>query len=92
MERANQRCAAAVAWIKDQVAFVGGGEEDAFEEGYGFLRGVFAEFFLPGFGGLDFPDGLHLFAAIGFLHEFVVEGVAGFLLAAQMMVSVAWVK
>jgi hypothetical protein len=35
-----------------------------------------AEFFLPGFGGLDFPDGLHLFAAIGFLHELVIEGVA----------------
>ena len=41
------------------------------------MGGVFAEFFLPGFGGLDFPDGLHLFAAIGFLHELVVEGVAG---------------
>ena len=41
------------------------------------MGGVFAEFFLPGFGWLDFPDGLHLFAAIGFLHELVVESVAG---------------
>jgi len=38
---------------------------------------VLAEFFLPGFGRFDFPDGLHLFAAIGVLHELVVEGVAG---------------
>ena len=41
------------------------------------MGGVFAEFFLPGFGRLDFPDGLHLFAAVDFLHELVVEGVAG---------------
>lgn len=41
------------------------------------MGGVLAEFFLPGFRGLDFPDGFHLFAAIGFLHELVVEGVAG---------------
>ena len=41
------------------------------------MGGVFAEFFLPGFGWLDFPDGLHLFAAIGFLHELVIESVAG---------------
>lgn len=38
---------------------------------------MFAEFFLPGFGRLDFPDRLHLFAAIGFLHELVIESVAG---------------
>ena len=41
------------------------------------MGGVLAEFFLPGFGRADFPDGLHLFAAIGVLHELVVEGVAG---------------
>ena len=40
------------------------------------MGGVLTEFFLPGFGGLDFPDGFHLFAAVGFLHELVVEGVA----------------
>ena len=39
---------------------------------------MFAEFLLPGFGRLDFPDGLHLLAAIDFLHVLVVEGVAGF--------------
>src|SRR5438552_1217515 len=37
---------------------------------------MLAEFFLPGFGRTDFPDGFHLLAAIGFLHEFVMEGVA----------------
>jgi hypothetical protein len=30
---------------------------------------VLAEFFLPGFRRADFPDGFHLLAAIGFLHE-----------------------
>ena len=38
---------------RTKVAFVGGGEEDAFEEGDGFLGGVLAEFFLPGFGRAD---------------------------------------
>ena len=57
---------------------MGGGEEDALEEGDGLLRGMLAEFFLPRFGGTDFPDGFHLLAAIGFLHELVVEGVARF--------------
>src|SRR5258707_14417050 len=37
---------------------------------------MLAEFFLPGFGRTDFPDGFHLLAAIGFLHELVIEGVA----------------
>jgi len=45
------------------------------------LRGMLAEAFFPGLGRLDFPDGFHLLAAIGFLHEFVVEGVAGFFVA-----------
>ncbi len=74
----EERGATAGKGVEDEVAFVGGGEEDAFEEGDGFLRGVLAEFFLPGFGGTDFPDGFHLLAAIGFLHELVMEGVAGF--------------
>jgi len=41
------------------------------------LRGMLAETLFPGLGGTDFPDGFHLLAAIGFLHELVVEGVAG---------------
>ncbi len=77
-ERGEDCGAAAGERIEDEVAFVGGGEEDAFEEGDGFLGGVLAEFFLPGFGRTDFPDGFHLLAAIGFLHELVVEGVARF--------------
>src|ERR1700757_3812967 len=47
------------------------------------LCGMLAEFFLPGLGRLDFPDGFHLLAAIGFLHEFVVEGVAGIFVAGR---------
>lgn len=38
---------------------------------------MLAEALFPLLGGTDFPDGLHLLAAIGFLHELVVEGVAG---------------
>ena len=41
------------------------------------MRGVLAVALFPGLGRADFPDGLHLLAAIGFLHELVVEGVAG---------------
>ena len=77
-EGGEERGAAAGEGVEDEVAFVGGGEEDAFEEGDGLLGGVLTEFFLPGFGGPDFPDGFHLLAAIGFLHELVVEGVARF--------------
>ena len=69
-------CAAAQERVEDEVAFVGGSEEDAFEEGEGLLGGMFAEFFLPGFGGRNVPDGFHLFAAGGFLHQLVIEGVA----------------
>jgi len=76
-EGGEERGAGAGEGVEDEVAFMGGGEEDAFEEGDGLLRGMLAEFFLPGFGRTDFPDGLHLFAAIDFLHELVVEGVAG---------------
>src|SRR5260370_20287589 len=71
-KRGERGGAAAGERIEDEVAFVGGGEEDAFEEGDGFLGGVLAEFFLPGFGRTDFPDGFHLLAAIGFLHEVVM--------------------
>src|SRR6266702_2999114 len=74
----EERGAAAGEGVEDEVAFVGGGEEDALEEGDGFLRGVLAEFLLPGFGRTDFPDGLHLLAAIDFLHELVIEDVARF--------------
>src|ERR1700741_1054040 len=49
--------------------------------GGGFLGGMLAEALFPGFGRLDFPDGFHLLAAIGFLHELVVESVAGFFVA-----------
>src|SRR6266478_3388347 len=55
----------------------------SFEEGEGFLGGMLAEALFPGFGRLDFPDGFHLLAAIGFLHELVIEGVAGFFVASS---------
>ena len=63
--------------VEDEVAFGGGGEENALEKGERLLRGMLAEFFLPGFGRGDRPDGLHLLAASDFLHQLVVELVAG---------------
>lgn len=76
-ERGEEGGAGAGEGVEDEVAFVGGGEEDALEEGDGFLCGVLAEFFFPGFWRTDFPDRLHLFAAIDVFHQFVMEGVAG---------------
>src|SRR6202171_824179 len=76
-ECCQQRGGAAREGTEGGVALVGGGWEDAFEEGYRLLRGVLAETLFPGLRGTDFPDGFHLLAAIGFLHELVVEGVAG---------------
>jgi len=75
-ECGNERGCRASERIEDEVAFVGGGEQDSFEESDGFLRRVFAEFLFPRFRRLDFPDRFHLLAAIGFLHEFVIEGVS----------------
>ena len=72
----DERGARAEEWVEDEVAFGGGGEEDAFEEGERFLGGMLAEFFFPGFGRRDGPDGLHLFAAGELFHGFVVKGVA----------------
>jgi hypothetical protein len=62
--------------VEDEVAFGGGGEENTLEKGERLLRGMLAEFFLPGFGRRDRPDGLHLLAAGDFLHQLVVKGVA----------------
>ena len=42
----------------------------------GFAWGACRSVFLPGLGREDLPDGLHLLAAVEFLHERVVEGVA----------------
>src|SRR5579872_3023644 len=67
--------------IEDQVAFVGGGEEDAFDEGEGLLRGMFAEALFLGGGRQDFPDGFHLAAGVHLLHQFVIEFVAGLFVA-----------
>ena len=51
VECGEERGTAAGERVEDEVAFVGGGEEDALEEGDGFLGGVLAEFLLPWFGG-----------------------------------------
>src|SRR5215467_2848318 len=75
-ERGEESGAGAGEGVEDEVAFVRRGEENAFEERDGFLRGMLAETLLPGFGRIDFPDGLHLLAAVGVLHQFVVESVA----------------
>ena len=44
----------------------------------GFCVGCLPNSFFPSLGRTDFPDGLHLFAAIRFLHELVIESVARF--------------
>jgi len=80
-ESAEDCGAAAEEGIEDEVAFVGGGLEDAFEEGDGLLGGVIA---LALFGFVwrkDLPDGFHLFAAGDFFHVLVVEFVAALLIA-----------
>ena len=63
-------------WVEDEVAFVGGGAEDAVEQSQWLLRGVLAEALFHGFGRADVsPNALHLFAA-GFLaHGLIVEFV-----------------
>ncbi len=75
-QRGEKGGAGAGERVEDEVAFVGGGKEDAFEERDGLLRGMLAEALFPSFGRIDFPDGLHLLAAVRVLHQFVVEGVA----------------
>jgi len=77
-KRGEERGAAAEEGVEDEVAFVGRGEEDAFEEGDGLLRGVLAEALFPLFGRPKVPDGLHLFPIRVLPHELVVEGVARF--------------
>ena len=67
--------------VEDEVAFVGGGEEDAFDEGERLLRGMFAEELFLGGGRQDFPDGFHLAAGVHLLHQFVIEFVAGLFVA-----------
>ena len=53
---------------------------------------MFAEAFFRALGGL-ISRRISFACRDWFLHQFVIEGVADFLsLAAQMMVSVAWVK
>ena len=93
-QRGDEGCAATEEWVEDEVAFVGGGEEDAFEEGDGLLGGVFAVALFGFVRGEDRPDGFHLLAAGDLSHVLVIEFVAGLFcrFAAQMMVSVAWVK
>ena len=80
-ERGNQSSPAAQERIEDEVAFVGGGEEDAFEEGEGLLGGVLAVALLGFIGRKDLPDGFHLFAAGDFFHVAVIEFVAGLFIA-----------
>ena len=80
-EGADDCCAAAEERIEDEVAFVGGGEEDAFEEGDGLLGGVLAVALFGFVWREDGPDGFHLFAAGNFFHVLVIEFVAGLFIA-----------
>lgn len=47
----DENCAGAEEGVEDEVAFVGGGEEDAFDEGEGLLRRMLAEAFFSDAGG-----------------------------------------
>ena len=78
---ADDCCAATHKRIEDEVAFVGCGLEDAFEEGDGLSGGVLAVAFFGFVWGEDLPDGFHLFAAGDFFHVLVVEFVAGLFIA-----------
>jgi len=77
----DENRAGAEEGVEDEVAFVGGGEEDALDEGERFLRGMLAEALFLGGGRQDFPDGFHLAAGIHLLHQFVIEFVAGLFVA-----------
>src|SRR5713101_1061724 len=79
-KRGKQRGAAAEERVEDEVAGIGGGEEDAFEQGDGLLRGMLAEALLPRLGRRNGPDGLHLLAAGEGFHFLIVKGVAAFLI------------
>ncbi len=68
--------AAAHEGVEDEVAFVGGRQQNALDEGYGLLRRMFSDPLLPWRGWRNGPDGFHLLAGVGFAHQFVVEGVA----------------
>ena len=81
MEGAEDCCAATEERIEDQVAFVGGGLEDAFEEGDGLLGGVLAVALFGFVRREDLPDGFHLFAAGDFFHVLIVEFVAALFVA-----------
>src|SRR5437899_9240297 len=78
-EGGKERGAAAEERVEDEVAGIGRGEEDAFEQGDGLLRGMLAEALLPRLGRRNGPDGLHLLASGEGFHFFIVKGVAAFL-------------
>lgn len=67
--------------IKHEVAFIGGGEEAAFHQCHGLLRGVFAVRLLRPARCRHGPHRFHLLAAVGAAHEVVVEAVFAFLIA-----------
>ena len=70
-------CAATHERVKDQVAFVGGGEDDAFEKRDGLLGWMLAEeFFSAASGGRTSQTLFICLPSVGFLHELVVESVA----------------
>jgi len=73
---AQQSRATAHERVEDQVAFVRGGEDDAFEERDGLLRWMLAEELFFAAGWEDFPDAFHLLSTVGFFHQLIVEGVA----------------
>src|SRR4051812_31748317 len=75
----DEGCATAEERVEDGVAGIGGGEDAAFDEGDGFLGGVFAVTFFSVAGRGHAPYGFHLFAAVDLAHGLVVEVVFAFL-------------
>jgi len=62
--------------VEDNVAFVRGRKDDAFEERDGLLGWMLAEKLFFAAGREEIPDAFHLFAAISFFHQLIVESVA----------------
>lgn len=64
--------------VENPGVLVGGGEDDAGEQGEGLLRGVLAAGLFPRGDGWQSPHVGHLLVVVQLLHQFVVEMVRAF--------------
>ena len=74
----DARRAASAKRIEYQVARLRSGADDAVEQNFGFLGGMFAQAFFPARRGREFPDRLHLFVSVVAFHGGVIEIVFAF--------------